>query len=224
MLSDWLVHTPLGVVAKNFGMNATLLTKMPAKDPYMLEATAPPPPLGEASEEAVKTPQGYTPAKYVFELSKQEKTMAPGGGGWVKIQDSVTNFPVSTQLASALVYVEPNGMRELHWHTADGMSNDVLLLREAMIDELALSLQNGFTSSAVQGEPPPLQGLAVPGHSTSRYVVSVYCKLVTILNITLLGWRYWCLPCVIWSLHAQPLTYRTAHLPRAVQGASIRRL
>ncbi|KAI0087513.1 Bicupin oxalate decarboxylase/oxidase [Irpex rosettiformis] len=119
MLSDWLVHTPLGVVAKNFGMDPNLLTKMPAKDPYIYKATVDPPPLGQADEEAVKTPQGYTPQKYVFELSKQEKTMAPGGGGWVKIQDSVTNFPVSTQLASALVFIEPNGMRELHWHTAD---------------------------------------------------------------------------------------------------------
>lgn len=125
MLSDWLAHTPLGVVAKNFGMDPNLLTKMPTKDPYMYEATVAPPPLGHADEEAVKTPQGYTSQKYVFELSKQEKTMAPGGGGWVKIQDSVTNFPVSTQLASALVYIEPNGMRELHWHTSDGKCCDL---------------------------------------------------------------------------------------------------
>ena len=123
MLSDWLAHTPLDVVAKNFGVNTSVLAQIPQKDPYIYEATIPPPPLGHADEEAVDSPQGTIPQQYVFELSKQEKTMAPGGGGWVKIQDSTTNFPVSTQLASALVYVEPNGMRELHWHNDDGTSD-----------------------------------------------------------------------------------------------------
>lgn len=120
MLSDWLAHTPLAVVAKNLGLAAGALGGIPQKDPYIYEASVPPPPLGRAGDEAVPSPQGSVPANYVFQLSKQEKTLAPGGGGWVKIQDSVTNFPVSQQLASALVFVEPNGLRELHWHNNDG--------------------------------------------------------------------------------------------------------
>lgn len=120
MLSDWLARTPLDVVAKNFGLDTSEFAYIPQKDPYIYEATVAPPPLGDAAAEAVSSPQGTIPQQYVFELSKQDKTVAPGGGGWVKIQDSVTNFPVSTQLASALVYVEPNGMRELHWHNNDG--------------------------------------------------------------------------------------------------------
>lgn len=120
MLSDWLARTPLDIVAKNFGVNTSILTQIPQKDPYIYESTVPPPPLGHATEEAVESPQGTIPNSFVFEISKQEKLVAPGGGGWIKIQDSVTNFPVSTQLASALVYVEPNGMRELHWHNNDG--------------------------------------------------------------------------------------------------------
>lgn len=119
MLSDWLAHTPLSVVAQNLGVDASMLGGIPQKDPYIYEASVPPPPLGEASKEAVESPQGTIPAQYVFELGKQERQMAPGGGGWVKIQDSATNFPVSTLLASALVFVEPNGLRELHWHTND---------------------------------------------------------------------------------------------------------
>jgi oxalate decarboxylase len=35
--------------------------------------------------------------------------------GTVRIMDS-TNFPASKTIASALVEVEPGGMRELHWH------------------------------------------------------------------------------------------------------------
>lgn len=120
MLSDWLAHTPLEVLAQNFGLNTSVFGEIPQKDPYIYEATVPPPPLGQAAAEAVDSPQGVSPTEFVFQLSKQEKTMAPGGGGWVKIQDSATNFPISTQLASSLVFVEPNGLRELHWHTADG--------------------------------------------------------------------------------------------------------
>lgn len=119
MLSDWLAHTPLEVVAKNLGLDASVLSQIPQKDPYIYESTVAPPPLGHADEEAVVSPQGKT-AEYVFQLSKQEKNVAAGGGGWVKIQDSVTNFPISKQLASALVFVEPNGMRELHWHNDAG--------------------------------------------------------------------------------------------------------
>ena len=118
MISDWLARTPLEVVAKNLGVNSSLLGGIPQKDPYIYKSTVPPP--ENAADEAVESPAGMIPTPYVFDITTQKKTMAPGGGGWVKVQDSVTNFPVSTELASALVYVEPNGMRELHWHNADG--------------------------------------------------------------------------------------------------------
>ncbi|KAI0659519.1 Bicupin oxalate decarboxylase/oxidase [Cubamyces menziesii] len=119
MLSDWLAHTPLEIVAQNFGVNTSVLSGIPQKDPYILKSTVPPAPYGHGGDQAVSDPNGNVPSPYVFHLDQQEKKVAPGGGGWVKIQDSVTNFPVSTLLASALVYVEPNGLRELHWHTND---------------------------------------------------------------------------------------------------------
>ncbi|PIL25805.1 hypothetical protein GSI_11557 [Ganoderma sinense ZZ0214-1] len=121
MLSDWLARTPLDVVAQNFGVNVSVLSGIPQKDPYVYNSNpdTPPPPYGHADEQAIDDPNGKVPSPFVFHLSDQEKKTAPGGGGWVKIQDSVTNFPVSTLLASALVFVEPNGLRELHWHTND---------------------------------------------------------------------------------------------------------
>ena len=118
MLSDWLAHTPLEIVAQNLGVNTSVLANIPAKDPYILESTVSPPPFGDTKDQAVADPNGEVPSPFVFHLDKQEKTMAPGG--WVKIQDSASNFPVSTLLASALVFVEPNGLRELHWHVNDG--------------------------------------------------------------------------------------------------------
>ncbi|KAH9914068.1 Bicupin oxalate decarboxylase/oxidase [Epithele typhae] len=117
MLSDWLAHTPLEVVAQNLGVNTSVLAKIPQKDPYILKSTVPPPPFGESAEQAIPDPKGEAPMPFVFHLADQNRTEAPGG--WIKIQDSVSNFPVSTNLASALVFVEPNGLRELHWHTAD---------------------------------------------------------------------------------------------------------
>lgn len=120
MLSDWLAHTPLEIVAQNLGLNVSELTGIPQKDPYILKSTVPPPQEGHAADQGKTGPNGEIPSPYVFSISQQEKTVAPGGGGWVKIQDSVSNFPVSTQIASALVHVEPNGLRELHWHRNDG--------------------------------------------------------------------------------------------------------
>ncbi|EKM52452.1 uncharacterized protein PHACADRAFT_30972 [Phanerochaete carnosa HHB-10118-sp] len=122
MLSDWFARTPLEVLAKNLGIDdINILSKIPQKDPYILPSTKAPPPLGHADEEAVPSPQGtIDPSHYIFRLADQNETVAPGGGGWLKIQDSVINFPVSKLVASALVYVEPNGLREMHWHNDDG--------------------------------------------------------------------------------------------------------
>ncbi|EMD34942.1 hypothetical protein CERSUDRAFT_116466 [Gelatoporia subvermispora B] len=119
MLSDWLARTPLDIVSQNFGVNISMLQNIPQQDPYILPSKVPPPQLGKADGEAVEDPNGQVPMPYVFHLDEQPKQEAPGGGGWIKIQDSATNFPVSRLLASALVYVEPNGMRELHWHLYD---------------------------------------------------------------------------------------------------------
>ena len=40
---------------------------------------------------------------------------AESGGGWVIVAD-VTGLPISTDMAGALVRLEPGGMRQLHWH------------------------------------------------------------------------------------------------------------
>ncbi|KAF9782135.1 Bicupin oxalate decarboxylase/oxidase [Thelephora terrestris] len=116
MLSDWLVHTPIEIVAQNLGLSISDLKKLPSPDPYIFKSTVPPPQEGHADEQAKESPNGNVPNPYVFSLSQQEKVEAPGG--WVKIQDSTRNFEASWA-ATAYVYVEPNGLRELHWHSQD---------------------------------------------------------------------------------------------------------
>jgi len=119
MLSDWLVHTPLEIVAQNLGLDISDLQKIPTQDPFIFRSTVPPPQEGHADEQAKESPDGDVPNPYVFSLSKQEKEVSPGG--WIKIQDSTRNFKES-YAATAYVYVEPNGLRELHWHRDEGMS------------------------------------------------------------------------------------------------------
>lgn len=97
MLSDWLAHTPLEIVAQNLGLNVSQLGGIPQKDPYIIPATVPPPPLGQGGSSAPVSPEGTVPNPYVFKISEQKKTVAKGGGGWVKIQDS-TNFKVRNPL------------------------------------------------------------------------------------------------------------------------------
>jgi len=116
-LSDWLVHTPLEIVAQNLGLDMSALQNIPTTDPFIFRSSVPPPQEGEAAEQAKASPDGNVPNPYVFSLSKQDKEVAPGG--WVKIQDSTRNFN-ATWAATAYVYVEPNGLRELHWHRDEG--------------------------------------------------------------------------------------------------------
>ena len=118
MLSDWLVHAPREIVAQNLGLSISDLQHIPTADPFIFKSTVPPPQEGHADEQAKVSPDGNVPNPYVFSLSKQEREVAPGG--WAKIQDSTRNFPASWA-ATAYVYLEPNALRELHWHVDEGM-------------------------------------------------------------------------------------------------------
>jgi hypothetical protein len=79
-LSDWLVHTPLEIVAQNLGLDISALQKIPTQDPYIFKSTVPPPQEGLADEQAKESPSGDVPNPYVFSLSSQEKG---GRAGWV---------------------------------------------------------------------------------------------------------------------------------------------
>jgi len=165
MLSDWLVHTPLEIVAQNLGLKISDLQEIPTQDPYIFRSTVPPPQEGHADQQAKHSPDGDVPSPYVFSMSKQEKEVSPGG--WIKIQDSTRNFKES-YAATAYVYVEPNGLRELHWHRDDGT-----LCASDFTDFslLTLWLQNGFTSFLDTGGSPRSPGVPPRGLSTFKPVI-----------------------------------------------------
>ena len=107
LLSDWLSHIPMEVLARNFMADASAFAHIPAKELYIFPST-PPPPL---SQEEVSDPQGNIPDPLSFPWSQTAPT--PGVAGSVKIIDSNT-FKASKTIAAAEVTVEVGGMRELH--------------------------------------------------------------------------------------------------------------
>ncbi|KAI9681753.1 MAG: hypothetical protein M1829_000498 [Trizodia sp. TS-e1964] len=109
MVDDWITHTPKSILAKNFGVNASIFDTVPAADPYILNGTVS---TGTVSGTNTKLDGN---SSYVYHLSKKTVPLAPGGGGTLAIVDS-RNFPIATTIAAAIVTLEPRGLRELHWH------------------------------------------------------------------------------------------------------------
>ncbi|KAB8338852.1 hypothetical protein FH972_021796 [Carpinus fangiana] len=109
MVTDWIAHTPKDILAKNFGVNASVFDNVPKTDPYIINGTI-------AAEETA-SPYGKLEgnSSYVYHLSQHEPQEVPGGGGSISIVDS-RNFPISKTLAAAVVTLKPGALRELHWH------------------------------------------------------------------------------------------------------------
>ncbi len=108
LLSDWLLHTPKEVIAKNFNFPISVLNTLPKKELYIFQSKVP----GPLTADYIKG-NGPVPEKFSYRLSAQEPIRMPGGQ--VRIVDS-TIFPASKTIAAALVEIEPGGLRELHWH------------------------------------------------------------------------------------------------------------
>ena len=112
LISDWFAHTPLEVLAQNFGVPASAFADLPADyehTRYVFDGSVPPP----LEQDTVSAPNGTVPQAFSHRMLAQEPIEAAGGR--VRITDS-SNFPVSTTIAAARVEVEPGALRELHWH------------------------------------------------------------------------------------------------------------
>ena len=112
LVSDWFVHTPREVLAKNFGGPESAFAGLPKdieQTMWILSGEVPGPIAGDT----VKAPAGAFTG-YSYHMSQQTPVKVPGGQ--VRIVDS-SNFPAASTIAAALVEIEPGGMRELHWHS-----------------------------------------------------------------------------------------------------------
>lgn len=111
-ITDWFVHTPNEVLAKNFGVPKSAFANIPKDIEHMRWIFAGKLP-GPLASDAVQAPNGSIPMKYSYRLSTQKPIKVDGGQ--VKIVDS-TNFLAATTIAAALVEIEPGAIREMHWH------------------------------------------------------------------------------------------------------------
>ncbi len=114
LLSDWLMHTPPEVLAKNTGLSPASIAKLPKGDPlYIFDSLAP----SQTLEEDIAEVRKHAPAsreRYTFKASTMQPTFRSDKGN-VKIVD-VHNFPASPKISGGIVTLKPGGMRELHWH------------------------------------------------------------------------------------------------------------
>jgi oxalate decarboxylase len=109
LLSEVFARTPKDVLSKNFGVPESAFDRIPKEQLFIFEAPVP----GPIDSDAVTSPQGKAPLSMISRASEQTVTKA--AGGTVRIVDS-SNFPISTEVAAAIVEVAPNSMREIHWH------------------------------------------------------------------------------------------------------------
>ena len=112
LLSDWFVHTPREVLAKNFGVSESAFANLPQDVEHTRWVFAGEVP-GPLAADVVESPAGFVPQTYSHRLLAQEPVKV--AGGQVRIVDS-SNFPAASTIAAALVEIEPGAMRELHWH------------------------------------------------------------------------------------------------------------
>ncbi|MGE7022910.1 oxalate decarboxylase family bicupin [Solibacillus cecembensis] len=108
-ISDWFAHTPKDVLSANFGVPVSAFDHIPSKQVYIYQDKVP----GTLESEMVQSPYGTIPQSFKYELLAQKPIITSGGS--VRIVDS-SNFPISKNIAAALVEVKPGAMRELHWH------------------------------------------------------------------------------------------------------------
>jgi len=112
LITDWFVHTPRDVLAKNFGVPEAAFANIPIDvehERYIFSAPVP----GPIASDEVVSPAGKVPRAFVHHLLAQDPVVGPGGTA--RTVDS-SNFPVATTIAAACVEVEPGALRELHWH------------------------------------------------------------------------------------------------------------
>jgi oxalate decarboxylase len=110
-LTDMFPHFPPEVLAKNFGVDKSVFKNIPKHEKFIFPAAEPP----ALAEDIIKSPAGPLPANRNMSFGLGSMKPIQTAGGTARISDT-TNFPISTNLAAALVEVQPGHLREIHWH------------------------------------------------------------------------------------------------------------
>jgi oxalate decarboxylase len=108
-ITDLFAHMPKQALAKNFGVSLEALARIPSGERFIFQAALPP----DVDQDNIESPAGRVPNSMKFKMMQLAPRQSPGGT--VRIVDSRV-FPVSTEVAAALVEVKPGHIREVHWH------------------------------------------------------------------------------------------------------------
>jgi len=108
-ISDMFAHFPKEALAKNFGVDQKTFDKLPSKERFIFQVPQPP----SLQDDKVTGANGNVPLSMVFKASQQTSQQSVGGA--VRIVDT-RNFQISSDVAAAIVDVNPGHMREIHWH------------------------------------------------------------------------------------------------------------
>ncbi len=109
-ISDWIAHTPVDVLAKNFKLPASTFKDFPKKEVYISQGPVPPP----LPANAVPFTEIAPPLTHKYSLGAQRGEVWPGGRFQMVSQKQ---FPISTTMTGAVQTLKPGGgLREMHWH------------------------------------------------------------------------------------------------------------
>lgn len=103
-ITDWLAQTPREIVAKNLQVDAEDLKSLPDKEVYIIPI----------KEKLVNKKLNSTPLTHKYSLLSQ-KPLRDCDGGKLWIASSL-EFPISTTITGGILILEPQALRELHWH------------------------------------------------------------------------------------------------------------
>jgi oxalate decarboxylase len=109
-VTDWIGHSPKGLLAKNLGLPESAFDGFPKEEVYFARGPVPPreqhPPLHGKKRNP--------PLTHKFRmLSEDPHSIHTGGREWRVGSDK---FPISRTVTGVILELEPGGLRELHWH------------------------------------------------------------------------------------------------------------
>jgi oxalate decarboxylase len=109
-ITDWLGHTPKALLAKNLGLPESAIDGIPKNELYFTKGPIPPDGQQPPLQGSLKSP----PATHRFRMMAQEPhSIHKGGREW---RVGVERFPISQTITGVILDLEPQGLRELHWH------------------------------------------------------------------------------------------------------------
>jgi oxalate decarboxylase len=108
--TDWVGHTPPGVLAKCLGLPESVFAKFPKDELYIPQGRVPP----ERPEPPRQGMSKLSPQTHRYPLMAQLPNSRLPGGEERRV--SAKEFPISTTITGVIADLKPGAIREPHWH------------------------------------------------------------------------------------------------------------